>query len=163
MSDPVWTDMSNPSQVTDHLWLAGIATARNAALLREHGITAIVSLTHEDPGCEAAGFKTLQLPLDDGAAMSDPVDLLTRFLQQMEAWVATGEVVLIHCTAGISRTSAFAIAWLMHQRGCHAESDLRGEWSRAEDRVRYARPIIMPHYALKRSVLTYFEGIPSGQ
>lgn len=46
----------------------------------------------------------------------------------------------------------------MHKRGCNRESDLRSEWGRCEDQVGRARPIIMPHYLLKRAVLRYFEG-----
>ncbi len=159
--NPLYVDRSNPSQLAERLYLAGIATARDVALLRATGITAIVNLTPDDPGCEAHGFKVLQLAIDDAAVMLDPVKTVGRFIAQMEAWEASGETILIHCHAGISRTASFAIAWLMHKRGCNASSDLKAEWSRAEDRVGAARPIIMPHYLLKRAVFEYFASRPA--
>lgn len=154
--NPLFVDRSNPSQLAPRLFLAGAATAREHERLRTLGVTAIVNLTPDDFGCEAAGFKVLHLKINDAEAMLDAKRTVARFIEQMDAWEASGETVLIHCHAGISRTASFAIAWLMHQRGCHRDSDLRGEWSRAEDRVGHARPIIMPHYLLKRAVLEYF-------
>ncbi len=44
----------------------------------------------------------------------------------------------------------------MHQRGANAKSDLRTMWSQCEDIVGAARPIIMPHYLLKRAILSHF-------
>lgn len=155
--NPLFVDTSNPSKLSERLYLAGAATAREHDKLREMGVTAVVNLTPEDFGCEAAGFKVLHLKIEDAAEMLDPVATVGRYLAQMDAWHASGETVLIHCHAGISRTSTFAIAWLMHQRGAKSTSDLRGMWSRAEDEVGAARPIIMPHVLLKRAVLHYFE------
>lgn len=120
-----------------------------------------MTLTRDDPGCAFNGFKTCYFAIDDAATMVNPAVTIRLFLEQMEEWERDGETILIHCNAGISRTSSFAIAWLMHKRGCNADSDLRGEWSRAEDQVGKVRPIIMPHVLLKRAVLNYFEGIPA--
>lgn len=160
--NPLFVDVSNPSQLAPNLFLAGIATARNYALLRELGITAVMTLTRDNPGCGGQGLKARQFWIDDATEMLDPMRVIALFLDQMEAWERDGETILIHCNAGISRTSSFAIAWLMHKRGCNADSDLRGEWSRAEDQVGKVRPIIMPHVLLKRAVLNYFEGIHAG-
>lgn len=157
--NPLYVDRSNPSQLAERLYLAGIATARDFALLRSLGITAVVNLTPDDPGCSEVGFKTLQIPIDDAVSMFDPVKTIATFIARMEEWEAGGETILIHCHAGISRTSCFAIAWLMWKRGCNAESDLKAEWSRAEDLVGKARPIIMPHYLLKRGVMDYFAAV----
>lgn len=155
--NPLFVDVSNPSKLSARLYLAGAATARKHGLLQHLGITAVVNLTPDDYGCAEAGFKTLHIKIDD-AALIDP-KLVGQFIAQMEEWEKSGEVVLIHCHAGISRTSTFAIAWLMHKAGCNAESDLRGEWSKCEDVVLEARPIIMPHILLKRAVLQHFQDV----
>lgn len=160
--NPLYIDRSNPSQLSERLYLAGIATARDYALLRELGITAVMSLTRDNPYCGGNGFKARIFPIDDASEMLNAKWVIEEFLEQMEEWEQSGETILIHCNAGISRTSSFAIAWIMHKRGCNADSDLRREWSRAEDLVGKARPIIMPHHLLKRAILNYFEGIPRG-
>lgn len=157
--NPLFVDRSNPSKLSDTLYLAGAATAREHAKLRDLGITAVVNLTPDDYGCADAGFKTLHIKIED-AALIDPA-LVGQFIRQMEQWEQSGETVLIHCHAGISRTSSFAIAWLMHKAGCNADSDLRYAWSKGEDAVGRARPIIMPHFLLKRAVIQHFEGVPA--
>ena len=157
--NPYYIDRTAPSKLTDHLYLSGIASAQKPELLRSLGITAVVNLTPVDDGCAAAGFKVHQVGIDDVEDIPDPQAVIGGFLAQMDAWKQSGEVVLVHCIGGISRTSAFAIAWLMHERGCNAASDLRYEWSRAEDDVGAARDIIMPHWKLKRAVLAYFEQV----
>ena len=154
--NPFFVDNSAPSRLTPTLYLSGMWSARQHDALKELGITAVVNLTPDDDGCEAAGFKVLRIGIDDAAEMLRPDVTIARFLRQMEEWEASGETVLIHCHAGISRTSVFAIAWLMHRRGCNAQSDHRTMWSACEDEVGAARPIIMPHYLLKRAVLNYF-------
>lgn len=113
--NPRYVDVSNPSQLAPHLWLAGAATARQHELLRQLGITAVVNLTPDDFGCAEAGFKVLHLKIDDGADLPDGV--LDTFLSAMDDWERAGEVILIHCHAGISRTSSFAIALADAQAG----------------------------------------------
>jgi predicted protein tyrosine phosphatase len=152
--NPNFVDRSNPSRVSDRLYLAGAATAREHDKLRELGITAVVNLTPDDFGCAEAGFKVYKVSIDDAVALD--ARHVAQFIAKMEDWEASGETVLIHCHAGISRTSSFAIAWLMHKRGANPQSDLLTIWSQCEDIVGAARPIIMPHYLLKRAVLEHF-------
>lgn len=153
--NPLFVDVSNPSKLSDRIYLAGAHTARQHDLLRSLGITAVVNLTPDDYGCEAAGFKVCHIKIEDAAALPD--EPIKRFLATMDEWERDGEVVLIHCHAGISRTSSFAIAWLMHKAGANHDCDLRGLWSRFEDAVGVVRPIIMPHVLLKRAILNHFD------
>lgn len=155
--NPAFVDQSQPSRLTPTLYLSGAAFAAQHERMRALGITAVVNLTDEDFGHANAGFHELRLNLQDAEEV--PGGAISTFLMMMTSWASTDEVVLIHCHGGISRTAAFAIAWRMCQRGCTADSDLRYEWSRAEDEVGAVRPIIMPHYLLKRSVLQYFETV----
>jgi hypothetical protein len=157
--NPAYDDKSNPSMLTPWLYLAGAATARNHALLAELGISCVVNLTKDDYDTDVAGFATLKLHQDDADDIEDAT--IATFLEVMDGWERDGAVVLIHCFGGVSRTAAFAIAWLMHKAGANRDKDLRTMWSQAEDRIGRVRPIILPHYLLKRAVLRYFEGIPS--
>lgn len=155
--NPNFKDYSLPSKFSERLWLSGASTAGEHWRKRQLGITAVANLTPEDFGCGEAGFKVFQLQIEDAEEL-DPA-VVGQFIAQMQEWERSNETVLIHCHAGISRTSSFTIAWLMHLRGCTRDSDLRSEWSACEDLVREARPIILPHYLLKRAVLDYFAGI----
>jgi protein tyrosine phosphatase (PTP) superfamily phosphohydrolase (DUF442 family) len=155
--NPFYVDRSQPSRLSDRIYLGGSWTARAHELLRELGVTAVVNLTPDDFGCAAAGFKVHHAPIDDATALAPGV--IGAFLLRMDAWEQSGDVVLIHCHAGISRTSTFAIAWLMYKAGCHQGTDLAAAWRVAEDVVARARDIIMPHYLLKRGVLAFFAGL----
>jgi predicted protein tyrosine phosphatase len=151
--NPLFVDRSNPSRLLPWVFLSGCAFAREHAAMRALGITAVANLTPDDFGCADAGFKVLHLTIDDATA---PPRERRAIHRTMQSWEASGDVVLIHCHAGISRTSAFAIAWLMHTRGANAQSDLLTMWSTSEDIVGAVRPIIMPHYLLKRAVIQHF-------
>jgi protein-tyrosine phosphatase len=155
--NPFFVDKSQPSRLTDRLYLSGMHFARQHDALRALGVECVVNLTPDDDGCLEAGFEVLQLTINDA---EEPARVnVTTFLTAMRAWHAEDKTVLIHCHAGVSRTSAFAIAWLMAQRGANADTDLRTLWSSCEDQVGKVRDIIMPHYLLKRAVLHYFESI----
>lgn len=153
--NPFFVDRSVPSKLTDRIYLSGFDATKNPAFLESLGITAIINLTPDDNGCEAAGFEVHQMPTEDG--QEPAVGYVGEFIEVMKAFMEEGHIVLIHCHAGISRTSSQAIAWMMYERGCHKDTDLRTVWSECEDEVRVVRPIIMPHYLLKRAVIQYFE------
>jgi protein-tyrosine phosphatase len=150
----LFIDRSVPSKLTDRIYLSGFNAANNPAFLAGLGITAIVNLTADDNGLAEKGFEVHQISIEDGEEL--PIRFVAEFIEVMKAFMEEGHVVLIHCHAGISRTSTFAIAWLMYERGCHKDTDLRTAWSECEDEVLAARPIIMPHYLLKRAVIEYF-------
>lgn len=89
------------------------------------------------------------IEINDGEAY--PFHQLTKALEQLDLWLQDGEVVVVHCAAGISRSSSTIIAHLMG----HGLT-----WDEAESEVRAARPIIMPHPNLKRSILEYYKVWP---
>lgn len=142
------------SQVAPRIYLGAAREASNEELLREHGITAVANLTPEYFGCDVDKFKYLQLNHED--CVDIPPEKLKKFIDWMDARDAAGDTVLIHCHMGISRTPAFLIAWWMHKAGAHKDTDLRAMWTKFEDLIGRVRPFIMPHGALKRSIMKYF-------
>lgn len=148
-----WYQAHKMNKVRDQIWIGGSADAEDTEALRNAGITCIANLTDEDFGC-SRNFDTLQLNQLDQRDI--PHALLDKFFAWMDERIDRGEKVLIHCHAGISRTPSFLIAWHLHRTGCNSESDLLREWSTAEDFLARLRPIIQPHYALKRSIIRYF-------
>lgn len=138
-------------QVLDELWIGNVEDANNVALLKTHGITAVVNLTPEqdhfvkDGGTEAQDFEYLQLNQPDGEEI--PQEKIATFMNWMIRMRVANKVILIHCGAGISRAASFTICWLMF---CGFS------WDQGEAFVRAVRPIISPHYNLKKSVLEFF-------
>lgn len=139
------------NQVLNELWIGDQDDANNVALLRDHGIRAVANLTPypdffvESGGTVAHEFAYLQLDLQDGEEA--PQEKIATFLKWVIGMRFDRRPVLIHCGAGISRASSFTICWLMF---CGFS------WDQAEELVKIARPIIMPHYLLKKSILEFF-------
>ena len=138
-------------RVLDEIWIGDENDAANVAALKAAGITSVVNLTPFTDrfvvnGATTIGdFNYLQLDLLDGEEVSKA--RLVSFLRFMFESRMYGQTVLIHCSAGISRSAAFMILWLMF---CGYT------WDQGEAIVRAARPIIQPHYNLKKSVLEFF-------
>lgn len=104
---------------------------RDAERLREAGIGAIVSLTEDFPP-ELIGeprFATLHLPVED---MTPPdMDQVQRFVEFVDATVARGSAVGVHCHAGLGRTGTMIACYLV-TRGMTA--------GQAIEHVRQKRP-----------------------
>ncbi|KAL4085717.1 hypothetical protein PRIC1_015052 [Phytophthora ramorum] len=112
------------------LYVSNLRVARDAAKLRALGITHVINccgeLKHYEDGVEmppasnGSEFNILKLLLRD-----DANEDLTPFLPQVMEYIAscrqraqspengTGDKVLVHCHQGVSRSCAFAIAYVM--------------------------------------------------
>lgn len=138
------------NRLNAQLWLGNEEDASNVAALRAEHITAVLNVTKvPDPTDVQRGFVYAQLDHDDGEPF--PGSTLERGLTFLSGAVATNQIVLIHCAAGISRTAAMAIAFLM---------TAGYSWDEGEAMVRAARFYIQPHPELKRSVLQFFKRWP---
>jgi hypothetical protein len=142
------------SRVSDRLYLGAEKEARNAALLTTYGITAVANLTDEYFDCDMDRFKYLQLNQLD--TVDIPAAKIKQFIDWMDAREKDGDTILVHCHMGISRTPALVIAWWMHKHNANKDSDLKGMWSKFEDKIGAVRSFIRPHHNLKKSILAYF-------
>jgi protein-tyrosine phosphatase len=125
------------------------ADAKKMDLLDANGITAVVNLTpytDDFPKEFKDRIAYLRLNQEDGQPIL--AETLKTFLGFMNVELARGRTVLIHCAAGVSRTSAFAIAWFIH---CGFG------WDEAENMTRIARQQIAPNPVLKESILEFFK------
>lgn len=136
------------NRLNAQLWLGAEYDVLDLNTMQKNGITSVLNMTRQ-PDELPTEFEYLQLDQDDGVPFSE--DALRRGLAFLAGQLARNNVVLIHCAAGISRTAAMAIAWLM--RAGYS-------WDEAEIFVKIARPITMPHPELKRSVLQFFKRWP---
>mmetsp|Transcript_5725 Transcript_5725/g.4903 ORF Transcript_5725/g.4903 Transcript_5725/m.4903 type:complete len:186 (+) Transcript_5725:65-622(+) len=119
-------------QINDKIWISNCEAAYSKKLLKERGITHILAagngLEKKFPG----EFTYLHLRLNDIPSQN----LFPTFKEAIK-FIDQGQKVLVHCHAGISRSSSNVIAYLMWKNG----------WSYTEayHYVKRGRPIVNPN------------------
>lgn len=102
------------SQITPTLFLSGADAALNAALVSQKGITLIVNATLSHVCPAYPGVECVRVPVSDlpSARLGDHFD---RVAERIHGNRAGG--TLVHCAAGMSRSPALVMAYLMRYRG----------------------------------------------
>ena len=96
--------------VPDQLAGMGYPMAEDIDLLKQFGITAVVSLTMRKPD-EMDDLQVLRLPIPD---MSSPsVDHLDQAVSFARRVIDEGGRVAVHCGAGVGRTGTVLAAYLV--------------------------------------------------
>jgi atypical dual specificity phosphatase len=91
--------------------------------LRDHGVTAILSLTEEPlPKAWTRGIETRHVSMKDHAPLS-PSDMRLG-ADYVASALSEGKVVLVHCLAGKGRTGSVLAAYLMAYEGKTARQAL---------------------------------------
>jgi protein-tyrosine phosphatase len=94
-------------EVVDGLFVGTVRDAGDKTLMCEYGVEAIVSLTHDGPDDGyPSGQKVVRLPMKDGPQNDQQVfeQAVTHVLSRLRS----GDNVLVHCSAGASRSPAVA-------------------------------------------------------
>ena len=134
--------------VTPHLLIGNLAEACDEELLRKYRIGAVVNCCKEPPPYELyrdLDLRALWIPFDDGMPFGR--ELYAEFILAFEfvkEELKAGKNVLVHCRAGVSRSSAFVTAYLYWSRS-------ERTFDRAFDRVRAAHSIALPHFDILAS------------
>ncbi|ELZ49730.1 Dual specificity protein phosphatase [Halorubrum distributum JCM 9100] len=130
-------------EVTAGLFVGTVSDAEAGGLLEDRGIDVVVSLTHDDP--DTGTVARVDVPMTDG-----PRNESESFVAAAETVVErreAGQRVLVHCSAGASRSPAVAAAATTRL----TDRDL-GE---AFEQVLARRPEVDPHDALIRRAATF--------
>ncbi|KAM6503317.1 hypothetical protein JOM56_000260 [Amanita muscaria] len=129
-------------QVIPGLWIGDLPSAQNTELLKGHGIYSILSAMRGRIQIKET-FIRHQILLDD----SEDEDVLVHLLPSIhfiQEELDKGRGVLVHCQAGISRSSTIVAAYLMHSRDLDTNSAL--------ELIRKVRPNVEPNQNFLRQL-----------
>ena len=142
-----YTDIS---QINDHIYIGNKHVAANVNQLQEHGITHVVNCAEELEHIVQSydeNMNWLFLPMIDCRYEGNVVDYIPQAIEFIDSAITNNHKVLIHCAAGISRSSSIAIAYIMHK------NNLR--YDRAYSRVVYKRPCCKPNSRFVEQLKNY--------
>lgn len=128
-------------QIKSGLFVGTSEDAGDRSEMSGHNITTIVSLTHDEPNSGyLAGMTVYERPMMDGPRNDHEafIGAVHTVLSEVEA----GEQVLVHCSAGASRSPAVVATVL----ALSTEMTLDSAFQRLNER----RPLVDPHEALIR-------------
>jgi len=161
LSEPQWLskiDGSLPSRILPYMYLGNLGHANNPELLRELGITRILSVGESLSWPEDL-IKKLDWPKENflmvDRVQDNGVDPLwaefERCLKFIEAGKTDGGATLVHCRVGVSRSATICIAEVMNELGL--------SFPRAYCFVRARRlnVIIQPHLRFTYELLKWEE------
>lgn len=131
------------SQITPSLYLGGADVAVNGSMLSRVGITLIVNATVTLAPAVHPGVACVRVPVSDlpSARIDCHFESVSRLIHE------NGGKTLIHCAAGVSRSPALVMAYLMRFKG----NTLR----QAHALVRDRRPNIRPNRGFWEQLLEY--------
>lgn len=138
--------ISGLSKVTDGLFLSNAAAASKANLLTSHRITCVINVSLECTECLIPDLEYLHFPVADlpGTPLYDYFDTISQKIHEVDT---NGGRTLIHCAAGISRSSTLCLAYLMKYRGLTLLA--------AHAHLKTCRPIIRPNTGFWRQLIAY--------
>ena len=110
----------------ESLYVGSEYAASDIGLLRGVGISRIINIssgsrTVPNHGEQVADWDVVyrHFPLEDriGFSVQTAGESFDEAIELIMAWLADGHRVLLHCSAGLSRSASMAMAFLMHARG----------------------------------------------
>ena len=149
-----WEAEGHISQcILDKIYVGDEDVSRDIAALKERNITHIISVTGSTlKGGVYVTHTDFKYHRINGVRDSQDAKLSPHLAGAIEFLDGASGNVLIHCQAGISRSSSIAIACVMHMTGVSMEQ--------AYDTVKAARSIIGPEPEFLFQIDEYFKCIP---
>uniref|UniRef100_A0A2K6W614 Protein-tyrosine-phosphatase n=1 Tax=Onchocerca volvulus TaxID=6282 RepID=A0A2K6W614_ONCVO len=141
------------TQIVPGLFICGISEL-NRHNIEKNGITMIINATNEIPNLKILGNITrIKLWIDD-TPETDIYSHLDVISDQIEAVIADGGAVLVHCVAGVSRSSTICLAFLTKYR-CRSLRD-------AYFLMFSKRPLVRPNIGFWRQLIQFEQEVKHG-
>ncbi|XP_062873937.1 dual specificity protein phosphatase 18 isoform X3 [Trichomycterus rosablanca] len=133
-------------QITDYLFIASRKTAEDSSVLIRFKMTCIINATQEFSTTRISSAEYMQVPVADssGALLQEHFDSVSDKIKQIRE--ESGRV-LVHCNAGVSRSAALCLAYLIK----HCDMSLLD----AHRMVKACRPIIRPNSGFWKQLIDY--------
>uniref|UniRef100_A0A1A8NK99 Dual specificity phosphatase 21 n=1 Tax=Nothobranchius rachovii TaxID=451742 RepID=A0A1A8NK99_9TELE len=139
--------LSGLCRITDHLYLSNRKAANDSSQLTGSGITCIINATETKRSCPLPpGVEYVHIPVSD-SPLSPLRDHFSEVADKIQVTTESGGRVLVHCNAGVSRSVALCIAYLMKHRGVTLLE--------AHGWVRSCRPIARPNSGFWKQLVQY--------
>ncbi|XP_066116243.1 dual specificity protein phosphatase 18 [Saccopteryx bilineata] len=138
--------VSGLSQITSSLYISSGVAANNKLMLSSNQITTVINVSVAVVNTLFEDIQYIQVPIAD-----TPVSRLCDFFDSIADHIHSVEMkqgrTLLHCTAGVSRSAALCLAYLMKY---HAMSLLDAHtWTKS------CRPIIRPNSGFWEQLIHY--------
>ncbi|OLL25931.1 Dual specificity protein phosphatase PPS1 [Neolecta irregularis DAH-3] len=106
---------SFPSRILPHMYLGNLLHANNHEMLRQLGISRLLSVGEQVAWSEAEGFEVMYLDniQDDGVDNLAPA--LEVALAFLDDGYRNGKITLVHCRVGVSRSASVCIAEIVRR------------------------------------------------
>ncbi|XP_075424154.1 dual specificity protein phosphatase 18 [Ascaphus truei] len=138
--------LSGLTEITSGLYLSNAAAARNRILLTTHRITCVINVSLEKASSVSSDLEYLHIPVADtpDTFLLEYFDAIADKIHNVEAM---GGRTLLHCAAGISRSSTLCLAYLMKYNGLSLLD--------AHTWLKTCRPIIRPNSGFWEQLINY--------
>jgi dual specificity phosphatase 12 len=140
-------DWAKASKITDNIYQGNFSAASNKKHLEEIGITHVLVAGKYLEKFFPDKFKYLDFQVDD-------IDFENLFKYFQTAYefiddcITNNGIILIHCAAGISRSTTFTCCYLIKK--------LQIEFDKALEMVKKARPIAGPNYGFQKQLKLWY-------
>ena len=143
IATPLIEIVERASEVHPGVWIGSYSSVLNESLER-HGIDVVVNMAIEcDYTLRRPGTQLVKIGIDDGRLSNCGV--FEKAADVIHDARQSGKVVLVHCAAGVSRSSTAVMAYLM----LYEEFG----WDDALEYLREGRHCVNPHPLLVRSLM----------
>lgn len=139
--------LSGLCAVTEHLYLSNVRAASDSCQLARCKITCVVNVSEaKSRAPQLPSVEYIHLPVPDSplAPLSDHFD---RVADQIQLTAAHGGRTLVHCNAGVSRSAALCMAYLMKHR--HVSLLEAHRWLKGR------RPLVRPNKGFWEQLIRY--------
>jgi len=135
---------ANPiDQITDYIYIGTFGAAASLAYKNPEGIKHILNCTDEiHTVLSDKDFIINQISIWDGYPIHP--DNIVFGILCIDTAVKNNEKIIVHCHAGISRSTSIVAAYLMFKTHC--------TWDQAVEQIVLKRPQVFPHPIVARSI-----------